>query len=56
MHQPADIGRKLLRLGAGEQHAEIQRMQKAALRDPFLIVDEHAMHQRDLSGGAAEAQ
>ena len=28
VHQPADISRKLLRLGAGQQHAVIERMEK----------------------------
>jgi len=31
-------------------------VQKALLADPALFLDEDAMHQRDLSGGAAERQ
>jgi hypothetical protein len=31
-------------------------VQKALLGDPALFLDEDAMHQRDLSGGAAERQ
>ncbi len=31
-------------------------MQKALLADPFLFVDDDAVHHRDLSGRAAERQ
>jgi hypothetical protein len=54
VHQPADIGRQLLGLGPGEQHAVAQRVQKPALADPFLLVDDDAVHDRDLPGRAAE--
>jgi hypothetical protein len=53
---PANIGRKLHGLGPGQQHAEIERVQEAVLGDPALLVDEDAMHQRDLAGRAAERQ
>ena len=56
MHQPADIGRELLRLRAGQQHAIVERMQEAPLGDPALLLDHDAMHHRDLAGRAAEAQ
>src|SRR5262245_29041282 len=56
MHQPADIGRELLRLGARQQHAIVERMQEPLFRDPTLLLDQNAMHDRDLSGGTAEAQ
>ena len=56
MHQPADIGRKLLRLGAGQQHAIVERVQETALRNPALLLDQDAVHHRDLAGGTAEAQ
>ena len=56
MHQPADIGRKLLRLWARQQHAIVERMQEALLRHPALLLDQDAMHDRDLTGGAAEAE
>ncbi len=56
MHQPADIGRELLRLGARQQHAIVERMQEPLFRDPALLLDQNAMHDRDLSGGAPEAQ
>ena len=53
---PADIGGELHRLGTGKEHAEIQRMQKALLRDPPPLIDEQAMHERDLAGRPAEGQ
>ena len=56
MHQPADIGRELLRLGAGQQHAVVQRVQEPALGDPALLVDEDAVHHRDLAGRPAERE
>ena len=56
MHQPADIGGELLRLGAGQQHAIVERMHEAAFRHPPFFFDENAVHHRDLSGRAAEAQ
>ena len=56
VQQPADIGRKLLRLRARQQHAVVQRMQKPALGNPVLFLDQDAVHHRDLPGRAAEAQ
>ncbi len=56
VHQPADIGRKLLRLGSGQQHAVTQRMQEPRLADPSLLVDDDAVHHRDLAGGPAKAE
>ena len=56
VHQPADIGRKLLRLGARQQHAVVQCMQETALGDPVLLLDQDAMHHRDLARGPAKAQ
>ena len=55
MHQPAQIGGELLRLGAGQQHAVIERMQKPAFADPAAARDQLGMHDRDLPGRAAEA-
>ena len=54
VQQPADIGRQLLRLRARQQHAVVQRMQKPALGDPVLFLDQDAVHDCDLPGGAAE--
>ena len=34
VHQPADVGRELLRLRAGQHHAVVQRVQEAPLADP----------------------
>ena len=53
---PADIGGELHRLGAGKEHAKIQSMQKALLSDPPSLLDEQAMHERDLTGRPAEGQ
>ena len=53
---PAGIGRELHRLGAGQQHAEAERGQETALVEPALLIDEHAMHERDLRRRAAERQ
>ncbi len=53
---PADIGGELHGLGPRQQHAEIQRMQEAVLGDPAPLLDEHAVHQRDLAGRSAEGQ
>jgi hypothetical protein len=51
---PADVGGKLHGLGPRKQHAEVERMQEAVLRDPFPLVDKDAVHERDLAGRAAE--
>ena len=56
VQQPADIGRKLLRLRPRQQHAVVQRMQEPALGDPVLFLDQDAVHHRDLPGRAAEAE
>src|SRR5262249_27547679 len=53
---PAHVRGELLRLGAREQHAETERVEIAALLDPFLLVDEDAVHQRDLARRPAEAE
>ena len=56
MHQPADISGELLGLGAGQQHAIVERMHEAAFGHPPFFFDENAVHHRDLPGRAAEAQ
>src|SRR5262245_38223487 len=56
MHQPADIGRELLCLRARQQHAIVESMQEPLFRDPALLLDQNAMHDRDLPSGTAEAQ
>ena len=54
VHEPADVGRELLRLGTGQQHAVVERVQEALLADPAAPVDELAVHDRDLAGRSAE--
>ena len=55
VQQPADVGGELLRLGARQHHAVRERVQEAALADPAPLLDQRAMHDRDLAGGSAEA-
>ena len=55
VHQPADVGGKLLCFGAWQHHAGVQCMQEAALRNPVSPFDEFLVHDRDLAGRAAEA-
>ena len=40
--------------GPGQQHAEIQRVQKARLADPSFFLDQLGLHDRDLPGRPAE--
>ncbi len=54
VEQPADVDRELLRLGTGQQHAVVQRVQEPALTDPAAPVDQLALHHGDLAGRAAE--
>ena len=56
VHQPADVGRELLGLGAGQQRAVVQRLQETLVADPLLLLDDDAVHDRDLAGRAAERQ
>ena len=56
VQQPADIGRKLLRLRSRHEHAVVERMQEAGLVDPVPFLDDHAVHQHDLTGGPAETE
>ena len=55
MHEPANIGGELLRLGAGQHHAVIERMQKAPLGEPATALDQLLVHDRDLPGRPAKA-
>ncbi len=55
VHEPPDVGRELLRLGAGEHHAVVERVQKAPLGYPAPSLDELLVHHRDLSRRPAEA-
>jgi hypothetical protein len=54
MQQPAGIGGKLHRLGSGQEHAVVERVQEARFVQPFLLVDQDAVHQGDLPGRPAE--
>ena len=55
VHRVADVRGKLLRLRARERHAEVERVQEAALRDPATPLDELVVHDRDLPGRPTEA-
>ncbi len=55
VHKPADIGCQLLRFGARQDHAVVQRMQKTPLADPALPVNHFFMHDGYLSGRPAKA-
>ncbi|MNM34316.1 hypothetical protein D3C81_449610 [compost metagenome] len=54
VHQPTDVGRQLLRLGAGQQHAVVQRVQETSLGDPASAFDQFLVHDRNLSRRPAE--
>src|SRR5215203_2288755 len=51
---PSDVGRDLLRLRTGQEHAEVERPQVLLLRNPTLPLDQLAVHDRDLASGTAE--
>ena len=56
VQQPADVDGELLRLRARQQHAVVERVQEPRLADPALLLDQDAVHHRDLPGGAAERE
>ena len=56
VEQPANIDCQLLRLGARQEHAIVQRMQKALLTNPALFLDKYAMHHRNLSRRTAKRE
>jgi hypothetical protein len=56
MQEPADIDCELLCFRAWKQHAEVERMEETLLPDPLFLVDQDAVHHRDLPGRAAKAQ
>ena len=41
---------------AGQEHAVVERVQEPRLADPALLLDQDAVHDRDLPGGAAEGE
>ena len=51
---PAEPDRELQRLGARQQDHEVERIQVGALVDPAPLLDELAMHDRDLRDRPAE--
>src|SRR5215204_1174786 len=51
---PPDVGRDLLRLRTGQEHAEVERPQVLLLGNPPLLLDELAVHDRDLTCGTPE--
>ena len=56
VHQPADVGRQLLRFGAGQHHAVVERMEETPFRDPAPPLDQLGVHHRDLPGRPAEGE
>lgn len=54
MQSPAEIGRELLRLRTRQKHAEIQCVQEMALGNPFPLLYQFPMHDRDLARRSAE--
>lgn len=54
VEQPADVDRELLCLGAWEQGAVRKGVQESLLADPALLVDQDALHDRDLAGRTTE--
>lgn len=52
--EPADVDGQLLGFGAGQQRAVREGVEESALTDPALLVNEDALHDPDLSGGAPE--
>jgi hypothetical protein len=55
MEKPTDINGQLLCLGAGQEHAEIERVKKTRLAIQRLFSNELALHDGDLPRRAAEA-
>ena len=54
MSSPADVCRELVRLRAREQHAKTQGMCELILIKPAALLDDFAVHDRNLAGWAAE--
>jgi hypothetical protein len=55
VQQPPDVDGELLRLRAWQQHAKVQRVQKARLANPAALLYQLGLHDRDLPRGTAEA-
>ena len=54
MHQPADVSGELLRLRARQHHAVIERVQKTLLGNPALLLNQFAVHDRNLPRRSAK--
>jgi len=54
VQQPPHVDGELLRLGAGQQHAVVQRVQEPPVADPPPALDELLVHDRDLPSRPAE--
>jgi len=55
VHQPADVGRKLLRLRSGQNHGVVKRVEETVLADPAPPLDQLRVHHGDLPSRATEA-
>src|SRR5215218_816945 len=51
---PPDVGGHLLRLGTGQEHAEVERPQVLLLRNPTFLLHQLAVHDGDLASGPPE--
>jgi hypothetical protein len=56
MHKPADIDRQLLRFGAWQQHAIVQRVEEPRLAYPAFLDHQDAVHDGNLARRAAETE
>src|SRR6266511_3622394 len=54
VHAPGDVDSELRRLRPWQQHREVQGTQEHSLWDPALLLDELAVHDRNLTGWATE--
>jgi hypothetical protein len=54
VQKPAHVRRQLLSLGAGQQHAERQRVQEPVFVDPAPPFDQLVVHDRDLPARPTE--
>ena len=54
MQQPADVDCQLGRLRPWQQHAEVERVQKAPFTDPLALLHQFGVHEGDLAGRPAK--